>query len=177
MCASCGAAPGEGDPVEVGELALTSAQWRTFLLAPLWVFFRTAGADGTMDDPEVMALQRLDAGRVGSDDPLLAEVLRCLRSDFWGAVDVHHVDGRGPEAGLRAVRVLVEARLPEERGRRLLAALTRIGVVVSEASRRHVFGPRIDKKEQAAVLRIARTLGLGDDEIASLGLPRPSDRG
>lgn len=164
---------GGDDHAEVSGLEMTGRDWVTLLLAPLWVFFGVAGADGRVSDSEVGTLRSLDRRVAGTEDALFLRVASVLRADFWGVVERHSADGRSVRRGLTDVRGVLESRLPAARAERVRIALAHIGVSVARASSLSFLGlgRRIHEDEMRVLGEIASALGLTEEERRDLGLP------
>ncbi|MBW3535555.1 MAG: hypothetical protein KY453_10130 [Gemmatimonadetes bacterium] len=173
LCAGCGRPLGSDDAVEISGVQMTGRDWGTLLLAPLWVFFGVAGADGRVDHSEVATLRDLHRHAERTDEPLFLAIATVLRADFWGVVDRHETDGRSVRRGLADTRGVLEARLSAPRAERIRVALVRVGVSVARASTLSFLGmgSRIHDDEMRVLGDIAAALGLTGSERRDLGLP------
>lgn len=171
-CSTCGTRLGPGARVAVDGAELAGGDWTTLVLAPLWIFFSVAGADGRVDDDEVRALRRPRSWRDASDDALFLDVGRTVLADFWGVVDLYQGDGRPPRVGLADTATLLDKLFSAPRSAAYRHALMRLGITVARASSGQILnlGRRVHRDEHRALVAIGDRLGLSDEALRDLGL-------
>ena len=168
-CLRCAHARLDSDPSmhQVAGLELTDEEWHTLLFAPLWVFTAVAGADGSVDDAELTALGRVLEKSLYIRDNLLRELLGTIARDLRTVFHDFKRDGRSVDEGLSDVGRMLDSRLLADHAVAYKAALFALGDRVARSSGGGLLGigGRVSTIEKAALLHVAKLLGLTDEHV------------
>ena len=138
-------------------------EWSGLCMAPTLIFVAVAAADGEIDPKEIAAYQDSLRKAAESGESLYHRILLGAMKNSEAQMEAMRSGQVDPEASLRAIGTLFDARLSPEESHELKTELFNLGLSVAQASGGGLFGfgSKIDKKEKAALAFIAVCLGLG----------------
>lgn len=129
---------------------LSQKEWINLVLTPVTVFVTVAEADGTIDQKELKAFQKIVIEILDSDNELISQLaIECISSLTESFAPTVEAGLEGRLLLLLGVYDIATQRLPADDAKVLLDALRGLGYAVASASGGFLgFGNKIDKEEQ-----------------------------
>lgn len=143
---------------------LTSEEWTTLQIAPIWVFFAVADADGIIDKKEKAAMQKIVMNADNFSSEIAGDVLRSLQPDAEILFQMLKEDTRSVKDGLTDVADILDAKFDEREAVAFKKAMVAIGVYIGEASG-GLFQYNFSDEERQALKRAGLYLRISVDQF------------
>ena len=173
-CLDCCSAEWAKGRVPVGRrYSLTTEEWETVQLSPLWTYQLVSEIDGTADRQERKALVSMLRSAQMFGSFLLREACGALARDLEDAIARQDRDPRSLEEAFCDVGRVIDSALPPDDAEEFKRDLLGLGVTISRASGGGVFGgeDKMSRIEAKALCFLANLLGIESNSPGAVHRP------